>query len=108
MKWLALVVLLLALSSNAAANTPCSGSKGGISHCIGGRFLCNDGSFSASKRVCSGFPDGQRASRALMQSPQRSAPAVGDCSCRSGAICTGPRGGQFCYSDSGRKSYLRR
>lgn len=100
------VLFLLAFAAQAA-NTPCSGSKGGVSHCMNGRFICNDGSISASKRICSGAPVAQAAPRALMPAPPRGAVAS-DCSCRSGRICTGPRGGQFCYSDSGRKSYLRR
>ncbi|OAF29480.1 hypothetical protein AXK30_23820 [Escherichia coli] len=34
-----------------AGRKPCSGSKGGISHCTaGGKFVCNDGSISASKK----------------------------------------------------------
>jgi len=37
-----------------AGRKPCSGSKGGISHCTkGGKFVCNDGSISASKKICS-------------------------------------------------------
>lgn len=36
-----------------AANTPCSGRKGGVSHCRGEFFICNDGTTSKSKRVCS-------------------------------------------------------
>lgn len=35
-----------------ATNTPCSGSKGGISHCNGQSFICNDGSTSQSKKNC--------------------------------------------------------
>ena len=31
---------------------PCSGKKGGISHCSGGKFVCNDGSISGSKKIC--------------------------------------------------------
>lgn len=31
---------------------PCSGSKGGISHCQGDKFVCKDKSISASKKVC--------------------------------------------------------
>ncbi|NYY77020.1 hypothetical protein DMI62_21110 [Escherichia coli] len=35
-----------------AGRKPCSGSKG-ISHCTaGGKFVCNDGSISASKKTC--------------------------------------------------------
>lgn len=33
-------------------NRPCSGKKGGISHCQGTLFVCNDGSHSQSKRSC--------------------------------------------------------
>ncbi|HCD9576662.1 TPA: hypothetical protein NGJ40_003063 [Legionella pneumophila] len=35
-----------------ARNYPCSGSKGGVSHCQNGKFVCNDGSLSASKKIC--------------------------------------------------------
>ncbi|MCZ7835698.1 MULTISPECIES: hypothetical protein [Atlantibacter] len=36
-----------------AANYPCSKSKGGVSHCTAdGKFVCNDGSISRSKKVC--------------------------------------------------------
>lgn len=38
-----------------AANTPCSGSKGGIDHCDGSKFVCKDGSYSKSKKMCSGY-----------------------------------------------------
>ena len=31
--------------------------------------------------------------------------ASGSCHCWDGQYCTGPRGGTFCYSDSGKKSY---
>lgn len=51
-----LVMLLTASSVALAKNTPCSGKKGGISHCTaGGKFVCNDGSVSKSKRTCSGY-----------------------------------------------------
>ncbi|QCT89692.1 hypothetical protein [Escherichia sp. E4742] len=36
-----------------AGRKPCAGAKGGISHCTaGGKFVCNDGSISASKKTC--------------------------------------------------------
>ncbi|MDP2786631.1 MAG: hypothetical protein Q8O79_00930 [Pseudomonadota bacterium] len=45
--------LLFAVSmATHAANTPCSGKKGGISHCESGRFICNDGTVSQSKKTC--------------------------------------------------------
>ncbi|HFZ8995951.1 TPA: hypothetical protein ACIPUI_003113 [Citrobacter freundii] len=52
---LLVVVLGLMVTSQAnAGRKPCSGSKGGISHCTkDGKFVCNDGSISRSKKVCS-------------------------------------------------------
>lgn len=37
----------------ARGRQPCSGRKGGIAGCRGSKFLCNDGTLSASKRSCS-------------------------------------------------------
>ncbi|MDC4658021.1 hypothetical protein OHV69_05965 [Acinetobacter baumannii] len=50
--------LLLVLSSLSVAEAgrgrqPCSGKKSGVSHCDGSKFVCNDGSISASKKICS-------------------------------------------------------
>lgn len=42
---------LLALPS-VAANYPCSGRKGGVSHCSSGKFICKDGTVSGSKKIC--------------------------------------------------------
>ncbi|WP_295390507.1 endonuclease [uncultured Thiodictyon sp.] len=42
----------IALSSAFAANTPCSGKKGGVAGCRNGAFLCQDGTLNASKQVC--------------------------------------------------------
>lgn len=98
------LLLTLALSGFAhAANYPCSGSKGGVAKCAGPRFVCNDGSISGSKKNCS-------AQLGLMAQPLLAAPSANasGCSCRSGAMCTGPRGGRYCTDDSGRKSYERR
>lgn len=99
------IALALAIPGQAdARNTPCSGSKGGVSHCEGDTFVCNDGSISASKKSCQAYMGG-----ATQLVPKKPAPAaVGDCSCRSGTYCTGPRGGTYCHTDSGRKSYKRR
>lgn len=40
-----------------AANYPCSQSAGGVNHCENGRFICNDGRVSQSKKVCQGYGD---------------------------------------------------
>lgn len=99
--WLA---LLFCSAAASAANYPCSGKKGGVERCVGEQFLCRDGSISASKRVCSS-PDSTASS---LTSKAPAASATGSCNCRDGEYCTGPRGGTFCYSDSGKKSYLRK
>ncbi|WP_235512041.1 hypothetical protein [Achromobacter sp. Root565] len=71
---------------------------------MGEQFLCRDGSISASKRICSS-PDSGASS---LTSKTPAASSTGSCNCRDGQYCTGPRGGTFCYSDSGKKSYLRK
>ncbi|MCT8824350.1 hypothetical protein KZ326_08500 [Glaesserella parasuis] len=47
-------VLFLATDSEAGrGRQPCSGKKGGISHCTkDGKFVCRDGSISKSKKKC--------------------------------------------------------
>ena len=54
MKSLTLVffTLLVSVGATEARNTPCSGKKGGVARCLGEKFLCNDGSTSASKKTC--------------------------------------------------------
>ena len=97
-----IAIVVLVASSAHAANTPCSGKKGGISHCQGRTFVCNDGSVSASKRSCEASMGGV----GLLGTSSMVPATAGACSCRSGSYCTGPRGGQFCLTDSGKKSYL--
>lgn len=51
------IVLALGVISAAEAKwqgrEPCSGKKGGIKHCTAdGKFMCNNGTISASKKVC--------------------------------------------------------
>ena len=48
---LAAVVAVFAATAQAR-NTPCSGKKGGVSHCSGGKFVCKDGTISRSKYTC--------------------------------------------------------
>jgi hypothetical protein len=72
----------------------------GVSHCAGGDFVCNDGSISASKKICS--PNGAQKLTPILRGDDDA------CSCRRHLYCTGPRGGQYCLDDGGRKSYRRR
>lgn len=107
MKWFwVVIVLLVATGSAPAANTPCSGKKGGIERCQGETFICRDGSVSASKKSCIATMGslGIMGSQATDMAPTSSKA----CSCRGGTYCTGPRGGQYCLRDDGKKSYLRK
>lgn len=44
--------LLVTANQAHARNYPCSGKKGGVSHCQNGKFICKDGSVSGSKKIC--------------------------------------------------------
>lgn len=57
-KILLLTLLLIPLTSWSAS--PCSGQKGGISHCDGSQFVCNDGSISKSTKDCSSYISGKQ------------------------------------------------
>lgn len=39
---------------------------------------------------------------------QTSRPSEASCPCDSGRICTGPRGGRYCITKTGKKRYLGR
>lgn len=46
--------MVLSYSVAEARNTPCSQGKGGIKACQGTKYLCNNGTISASKYPCTG------------------------------------------------------
>lgn len=69
---LALLIALTGCATTQAASTPCSGKKGGISHCEGSRFVCNDGSYSASTKDCAAYLGG------LIDTPQKPTPILSD------------------------------
>ncbi|MEN2398129.1 hypothetical protein [Pseudomonas halotolerans] len=99
-----IAILLLALCTSAmAANKPCSGRKGGIAGCDGDTFLCNDGSISASKKSCSAELGLRSETR-----PQSLFKKTDGCQCGSGNYCVGPRGGVYCLTPGGSKSYKRK
>ena len=103
--WMPVIAVLLALlsASAVAGNTPCSGKKGGIDRCDGDLFLCNDGSISGSKKSCAAMYGNQGQSR-----PQTLLHSDDGCACGTGSFCTGPRGGVYCLTPSGNKSYRRK
>ncbi|AZD54303.1 hypothetical protein C4K19_2516 [Pseudomonas chlororaphis subsp. aurantiaca] len=103
-KALGVGLLLLAAAPAFAANQPCSGKKGGIAGCDGELFLCNDGSISGSKQNCAArYGDSGQAAR-----PQSLLRSSDGCPCGGGSFCTGPRGGVYCLTPSGHKSYKRK
>jgi hypothetical protein len=104
MKTLFFVAALLfaGLQTANAANYPCSGKKGGISHCEGATFVCNDGTASGSKRNCSA--ERSRTQGASSQ-PQGLTGSNSACPCSENRLCTGPRGGKYCITAGGNKSY---
>lgn len=67
------LVAALPFSAAFAANTPCSGQKGGVAGCRNGAFLCQDGSVSASKQVCT---DAGAATPPTTPIPSTAAPAT--------------------------------
>ena len=50
----AVLALLFSTPSQANGRSPCDRGAGGISHCMGGKFVCNNGTISRSKKVCQG------------------------------------------------------
>jgi len=97
------LVLTLLSASAIAANTPCSGKKGGIDRCDGDLFLCNNGSISGSKKSCAALFGERQQAR-----PQNFLQSDDGCACGTGSFCTGPRGGVYCLTPSGNKSYKRK
>lgn len=127
MRWQFLTIISFFLSISVCAyatNTPCSGKKGGISHCDNGNFICNDGSMSASKRICSqqamNQTGGKNPSLSAASSPTPTAPLASkqprpsqenttqSCPCDSANVCTGKRNGTYCTLPSGQKKYQKR
>ncbi|MFB6327818.1 hypothetical protein ACE8EZ_17225 [Pantoea deleyi] len=65
-------ILFTAQADAARGRQPCSGSKGGIAHCTSdGRFVCNDGGLSQSKRFCSGYGSSQGSNQEKPSTPTR-------------------------------------
>lgn len=100
-----LLLLALIKPTALAANTPCSGQKGGIASCDGELFLCNDGSISGSKKNCSAY-FGQDSASSVQ--PQQLLDNTSDCRCGTSTFCTGPRGGVYCLTPAGKKSYRKK
>jgi len=79
--------------SSAVANTPSSGTKGGIKRCLGDAFPWADGSVSDRKKSCIATMGslGVLGNQADDMVPASSKARL----CRGGKYCTGARGGQY-------------
>jgi hypothetical protein len=71
MRVIVLALIALIPATIFAANTPCSGKKGGIDHCEGSRFICKDGSASQSARDCSTYTANVQPSTIASKAIQR-------------------------------------
>ena len=68
-------IVFPAQADAARGRQPCSGSKGGIAHCTSdGRFVCNDGSLSQSKRFCSGYGSSEVSNQVIDDNPSKKSP----------------------------------
>lgn len=66
--------ILISVSSinvASAKNYPCSGSKGGIAYCENGKFVCNDGTKSKSKKICKGYEKSSQSNRTASDSTKK-------------------------------------
>jgi deoxyribonuclease-1 len=68
------LVAALSAAVTDAGNAPCAGAKGGVAACQESRFLCRDGSLSASRKVCNG-PGAESTAAAQWRPPAASAAA---------------------------------
>ncbi|MBI5331865.1 MAG: hypothetical protein HZB71_14790 [Betaproteobacteria bacterium] len=69
---LLLVLYIAAIWAPAEANGryPCDRGAGGVSHCRGEKFICNNGTVSRSKKVCTGGAGEGRTTRPRSQARQ--------------------------------------
>jgi hypothetical protein len=47
-----LMIVAVLIHPVYSSNYPCSGKRGGVSHCEKGRFICKDNRASQSKKTC--------------------------------------------------------
>jgi hypothetical protein len=65
----------------------------------------------SSKGLCSGpncyvIPEPKSPVEPTAQAPRKQTPTYGSsCSCSSGSVCIGPRGGRYCITSGGNKRY---
>ena len=104
---IALFLLSVCALPALAANSPCSGKKGGIAGCDDDIFLCNDGSISASKRSCAAYfgNAGGRTGQPAVQRLQRH--DAGLCLWQR-LVLHGPARRVYCLTPGGKKSYRRK
>ena len=90
MKKSLLLALSLCLSMPVLAqNTPCSGKKGGVKACTSdGKFMCNNGTISQSKKTCGGSYGGGISTKAKSTKTNKSTKPIGEKSSNSSNVGT--------------------
>lgn len=68
----AFAALVLSLPAQANGRQPCDRGAGGVSHCANGKFICNNGTVSGSKKVCSSGNTSSRGASSAPTAPSRS------------------------------------
>lgn len=68
----AFAALALSLPAQANGRQPCDRGAGGVSHCANGKFICNNGTVSGSKKVCSSGKTSSRVASSAPSAPARS------------------------------------
>ena len=69
LRLLTFIFLCLIFSLAHAGRQPCDRGAGGISHCSGGKFICNDGRVSKSKKICTDYVKKSSKKRSEIESP---------------------------------------
>lgn len=70
---------------------------------VGSSLLCSYGGCYVGKTVKSSTVN--RATSYTPATSKKQTYSVGGCSCGTGNYCYGPRGGRYCYTSGGNKSY---
>lgn len=85
-------IILTTQADAARGRQPCSGSKGGIAHCTSdGRFVCNDGTLSQSKRFCCGYSPSEGSNRLTPSTSSRKKADEKDNHCEKAETATRDR-----------------
>jgi hypothetical protein len=76
MKWLMALLFAATWVADADAKDngrrPCDRGAGGVSHCLGDKFICNNGKVSGSKQTCTPAEHGAKPKPREQEKPRGS------------------------------------